>query len=148
MTSKLLIAFGLAALLLTGTGHAAGEDRSGERWVGTWAAAPQSFMPGALETFRNQSVRLIVHTSAGGSKIRVRISNLYGDHSLTLGAAHAARIKSGADIEAATDRALTFGGKASVMIPPGRTATSDAVALDLPSASTLAITLFFPLETA
>jgi lysophospholipase L1-like esterase len=138
---------GLAAALCIGTGRAADEPAS-ERWVGTWAAAPQPFMPGALETFRNQSVRLIVHTSIGGSKIRIRISNRYGDRSLTVGAAHAARIKSGADIDPSSDRALSFGGKPSVMISPGRAVMSDPVTLDVPSAATLAITLFFPLETA
>jgi lysophospholipase L1-like esterase len=147
MNSQMLLALGLATLLFISTGHAA-DDRANERWVGTWAAAPQPFMPGALETFRNQSVRLIVRTSIGGSKIRVRISNLYGDESLMVGAAHAARIKRGADIEPASDRALTFGGKSSVIIAPGRFATSDAVALDVAGASNLAITLFLPNETA
>src|ERR1700692_1943958 len=52
----------------------------GKRWIGTWATAPQPFMPGTLQTFRNQSLRLIVHTSAGGTTVRITISNTFGDH--------------------------------------------------------------------
>jgi len=37
----------------------------GKHWIGTWATAPQPSMPGSLQTFRNQSLRLIVNTSAG-----------------------------------------------------------------------------------
>src|SRR5271167_4887118 len=42
----------------------------GDHWIGTWATAPQPFLPGSLQNFRNQSLRLIVHTSAGGRKVR------------------------------------------------------------------------------
>ncbi|HJT18022.1 MAG TPA: SGNH/GDSL hydrolase family protein, partial [Thermoanaerobaculia bacterium] len=76
-------------------------------WIGTWAASPQPHIPAALKTFNNQTIRLIVHTSAGGSKARVRISNLYGDQPLVIGAAHIARRANGADIDASSDRALT-----------------------------------------
>jgi len=63
----------------------------GKRWIGTWATAPQPFMPGSLQSFRNQSLRLIVHTSAGGTKVRIKISNTFGDHPLLIGGAHIAR---------------------------------------------------------
>ena len=60
----------------------------GKPWIGTWATAPQPFMPGGLQTFRNQSLRLIVHTSAGGRKVRIHISNTFGNRSLLIGGAH------------------------------------------------------------
>ena len=46
-------------------------------WVGTWATAPQPFMPGCLETYRNETLLLIVHISEGGPKVRIRMSNVY-----------------------------------------------------------------------
>ena len=68
-------------------------------WIGTWGAAPQQPIPGTLRTFRNQTVRLIVHTSAGGARVRIRISNIFGDHPLVIGAAHIARSTTAADID-------------------------------------------------
>jgi hypothetical protein len=63
----------------------------GARWIGTWATSAQPFLPGALETYQNQSLRLIVHTSAGGARVRIRISNTYGDEPLFIGGAHIGR---------------------------------------------------------
>ena len=59
--------------------------RGGQQWIGTWATAPQPSIPGGVQSFRNQTLRLIVHTSAGGAKVRIRISNTFGDQ---IGRAH------------------------------------------------------------
>src|SRR6266702_8679734 len=55
-------------------------DRQGP-WVGSWAASQQIPEPTnavPLESFRNATLRQIVHLSAGGPAIRVRISNAFG----------------------------------------------------------------------
>ena len=116
-------------------------------WIGTWATAAQPFVPNALQTYHNQTLRLIVHTSAGGHRVRIRISNTYGDQPLVIGAAHIARRASGADVEAASDRSLQFRGRASVTIPAGAIASSDPLELDFPPFSDLAISLFLPQTT-
>ena len=116
-------------------------------WIGTWGASPQPPIPGTIKTFNNQTIRLIVHTSAGGSNARIRISNLYGDRPLVIGAAHIARRTTAADVDPATDRALTFRGNLSVTVAPGATAVSDAVAFEVPPLSDMAISLFFPQGT-
>ena len=113
-------------------------------WIGTWATAPQHWSPGRLQTFSNQSVRLIVHTSAGGGKARVRISNLYGDRPLHIGSARLARRTKDADIDPASDRRLTFAGNASVTIAPHSAASSDPVDFDVPPISDVAVSFFFP----
>ena len=102
---------------------------SAQHWIGTWATAPQPFMPAALQTFRNQTLRLIVHTSAGGKRVRIRISNTYGDHPLVIGSAHIARRADAANIDPASDRAITFGGHASASLPdPTEAKTSHLLA--------------------
>ena len=118
-----------------------------QRWIGTWATAAQPFLPGKLQTYRNQTLRLIVHISAGGSKVRIKISNTYGDQPIQVGAAHIARRTAGADIDAASDRALLFQGHPSATIPAGSMVTSDPVALDVPALSDLAISIFLPQST-
>jgi lysophospholipase L1-like esterase len=123
---------------------AAQKQDQGKVWIGTWATAAQPFLPGALLTYRNQTLRLIVHTSAGGKKVRIKISNTYGDQPLLIGAAHIARRTSAAEIDPASDRALTFQQQSSATIPAGQIVVSDPVELDVPPLSDLAISLFLP----
>jgi lysophospholipase L1-like esterase len=133
--------------LNTAVGGSTEAKQHGETWIGTWATAPQPFMPGALQNFRNQTLRLIVHASAGGAKSRIKISNTYGDQALLIGAAHIARSTTGADIDPSSDRTLKFKGRTSTTIPAHSTVQSDAVDLEVPGLSDLAISLFLPNAT-
>lgn len=118
------------------------------RWIGTWSTAPQPHLPAALRTLHNQTLRLIVHTSAGGSKVRIRISNTYGDRPLLIGAAHIARRTTAADIDSTLGRALKFRGRTSATIPARFMIVSDPVELNIPALSDLAISIFLPESTA
>ncbi|HEV2194352.1 MAG TPA: SGNH/GDSL hydrolase family protein [Candidatus Acidoferrum sp.] len=113
------------------------------KWVGTWATAPQAAPKGPAQTLHNQTLRLIVHTSVGGKKVRIKISNTFGDQPLLIGAARIARRASEANIDPATDRVLKFHGNASTTIPPRSMVVSDPADLDVPALSDLAISLFF-----
>jgi lysophospholipase L1-like esterase len=117
------------------------------KWIGTWVTAPQASIPGNVPAFRNQTLRLIVHTSAGGTKARIRISNTFGEQPLRVGDARIARRAGGADIEAGSDRQLTFRGQTFISIPAHSLAISDAVDLDVTPLSDLAISLFLPEST-
>jgi len=122
-------------------------DRDTKQWIGTWATAAQPFVPKSLQTYRNQSLRLVVHTSAGGSKVRIKISNTYGDAPLLIGGAHIARRTAAAEIDPRSDRILKFHGEASTTVLPRSMVVSDPVALDFPPLSDLAISLFLPQPT-
>ena len=118
---------------------------STENWTGTWGSAPSGPPPEAsLQTFTDQTVRLIVHTSIGGNRVRIRVSNELGTSPLTIGAARIGLRAAGSDVAAGTDRALTFGGRGFVTIPPGAPAVSDPVELNVPPLSDLAVSLFLP----
>src|SRR6266566_7933720 len=119
----------------------------GKRWIGTWATAPQPFMPGSLQRFRIQSLRLIVHTSAGGTKVRIKISNTFGDHPLLIGGAHIVRRTAAAGIDPTSDRTLMFHGRSSTTVPARSMVVSDPAELDVPALSDLAISLFLPKTT-
>ena len=114
------------------------------RWIGTWAAAPQPAPTGKAARYSNETLRLVVHASAAGSRARIRLSNLFGDEPLRIGAAHLARRTAGASIDAASDRALTFGGQGATSVAPGASVLSDPVVLEVPALSDLAISLFLP----
>jgi len=117
-------------------------------WIGTWATAPEASIPGRAETFRNQTLRLIVHTSAGGTTVRINISNTFGEQPLHIGGAQLARRTDGANIDAASDRTLTFRRQPSTIVPAHSLVVSDAVDLDVPAVGDLAISLFLPETTA
>jgi len=98
---------------------------------------------------------MIVHTSVGGSQVRIWLSNRFSNVPLHIGAAHVALSANGnpdlkVDVSAIlthTDQALTFDHMASVTIAPGATIVSDAATFDIPALSNLAITLYFPEST-
>lgn len=118
-------------------------------WVGTWGTAPatqadEAAMRAQKLVFDNQTVRQIVHTSIGGDTARVRLSNAFGAVPVEIGAAHIALRSSGSGINTGTDRALTFGGRPQVKIPPGAVVLSDAVKLAVPELSDVAISLYLP----
>jgi lysophospholipase L1-like esterase len=114
-----------------------------QQWVGTWGTGPAGPPLGSqLQTFNDQTLRLIVHTSIGGSQVRIRISNELGTTPLRIGEAHIALRQSGASIVAGSDRALTFSGNRAITIPPGAPVLSDPVDLDVPALSDLAVSLY------
>src|SRR6185312_11133331 len=89
-----------------------------------------------------------VNLSAGGERVRIRLSNYYGRTPLTVSAARIALGASHADdlsaIEPGSDRPLSFdGGKPSITIAPGREAVSDPVALRVPALADVVVSLYF-----
>jgi len=90
---------------------------------------------------------MIAHTSIGGRRVRIELSNAFGSAPLVIGAAHIAMRDKESTIAPASDHAVLFGGKPSCWIPPGATEISDAVSLDLPPAGDLAVSIYIP-ETA
>ncbi|MGX7828096.1 SGNH/GDSL hydrolase family protein [Actinokineospora sp. 24-640] len=142
----------LAAVLLLLTGWtAAGAAPSGPpaSWVGTWASVPTSTPATGTRELRDQTIRQVVHTSIAGDRLRLRLTNEFGDRPLRIGEVRVARRAgpTGTDIDPATDRAVTFGGQASVAIPAGAPAVSDPVALALPARADLVVSVHLPLAT-
>ncbi|HEV3139997.1 MAG TPA: GDSL-type esterase/lipase family protein, partial [Vicinamibacterales bacterium] len=134
---------------------------STSHWVGTWKtaligrppypppdpAAPPPAAQARVPFPKNQTLRQIVHTTVGGDRVRVVVSNVFGTAPLVIGAAHVARRDHDAAIVAGSGRALTFGGRASATIPAGATLLSDAAAIAAPAFSDLAIDLFVASDT-
>jgi len=106
--------------------------------------AGQTFAPAPYIQFTNQTLRQIVHTSIGGSKARVVLSNAYGTAPVTIGAAHIALRDKESAIQAASGRPLTFSGRPTITIPANAIAYSDPVALAVPPMADLAIDLYLP----
>ena len=108
------------------------------------AAPGQTFAPPPYIQFTNQTLRQIVHTSIGGSKARVILSNAYGTAPVTIGAAHIALRDKDSAIQAASGRALTFSGHPTMTVPANAVIYSDPVELTVPAMSDVAIDLYLP----
>ena len=135
----------LAAAIALPVQHAGAQPWTTERWTATWGTAPAGPPPdAALQTFTDQTLRLVVHTSIGGNRVRIRLSNEMGSLPLTVGAARIGLRAAGSDVAAGTDRALSFGGRSQVTIPPGAPVLSDPVELNVPPLADLAVSLYLP----
>lgn len=165
---------GLAALGWLVCAHAQSPPRGAgsggspdQHWVATWGTAPAlaveatpawveppprdaaapppaSPIPPYPESLRDATVRMIVRSSLGGSRLRVTLSNALGKSPLRIGAVHVALRGRDSAIVATSDRAVTFGGRASLTVQPGALVVSDAVDLAVPALTELAVSIYVP----
>ena len=118
-------------------------------WVGTWGCGIQKVEPRNLPPppgLAGNTLRQIVHSSIGGTRLRVHFSNVFGTNDVVMNAVHIAlnpSVMTSSAIDPATDKALTFGGEASAVIHPGKDIWSDPVAFELPPLTNLAITIYY-----
>jgi lysophospholipase L1-like esterase len=152
------------AILIALAAYASPAPGAQNRWIPTWAASAQSaviVMPGITNrpaannsgqanrplfppppSFENQTVRMIVRSSIGGSQVRVQLSNAFGPAALHVGAAHIALRDKDSSIVTSSDHALTFSGQPSIVIPAGAEVLSDPVDLRVPPLTYLAISVY------
>ncbi len=140
----LVLASLLAAACLSGCAGAGGVRRF---WTGAWAAAVQRPSVGSrpnwsLRGFADQTVRQVVRITAGGSAVRVRLSDLYGTTPLRIAGATVAVAADGASVRAGSTRQLTFSRARSVVVPAGRETVSDPVPFRVAPLESLTVTLY------
>jgi lysophospholipase L1-like esterase len=121
----------------------AGRASGPSRWVASWGASP---MAGST-SFADQTVRNVIFTSAGGSALRVRVSNTFGSAPLQVGAVSVGVVLDGSQLLPGTSRTVTFGGKTSVTIPAGGEELSDPVSFTVQPLTELAVSVYLPEAT-
>lgn len=156
LSKSLYLSLLLAGLLVAcgGDSHPSSESDSnngtssqpGSEWIGAWGAAPYGPFPlgpltetapldplsvTALSLFQNeqavdQSLRMIVHPTIGGERIRLRLSNLVGDRRVTFTSVQIARRGVGPAILPGTETPLLFDGLTDITAQPGEEVISDA----------------------
>ncbi|MFF9057585.1 SGNH/GDSL hydrolase family protein [Streptomyces sp. NPDC014882] len=117
-----------------------------------WTAPPQlpseGFTPNwSREGFWRQSVRQTVRLTAGGARVRVRLSNAYGTSPVRVAAATVARAAAGAAVEPDSVTRLAFGGAGAAAIPARGDLLSDPAPLAVASGQALTLTLHFDAVT-
>lgn len=114
-------------------------------WVGTWATAELSDSP-ASPNLKNSTFRQVLRISNGGTQLRLKYSNEYGETPLTIKAVHVAKPVATASsvIDMLTDTQVTFnGGEEGITIPAGGTAYSDVVEFKAPDLTRLAVSTYY-----
>ena len=147
------VAASLAASLACTATAASSSVMSSRRpahWSASWSSALQpptsNDIAGpnwSLEGFSNQTIRQSIRLSASGSRVRIRLSDLYGTGPLHVTGATVARSQPGAAPQPGTIHNLTFHGARSVTIPAGQVAASDGTALPVTPLESLTIALYF-----
>jgi hypothetical protein len=128
---------------------------SAREWVTTWSGTARPFVEQGIYgsarprpefrdayehgVLRDQTIRIAVRSTVSGSRSRIFLSNQYGKQPLTIGAARIAKLVSkntdwrdpvfswGYSPVPETEQEILFGGKTSIVIPPGGVVRSDAV---------------------
>lgn len=120
------------------------------RWVASWATAIEPTQGNDLPPVPlvDKTLRQYVRVSIPGNRIRLRLSNAYGDSPVQVRAARIALAPGeesigGGTIDPATSRRLSFRGAPGAVIQPGQDLVSDPLAFDLPATADLAISLHF-----
>jgi lysophospholipase L1-like esterase len=115
------------------------------KWIPTWYASPEP--SGVDARINDKTLRQIVRVSAGGTSVRLRLSNAYGAAPLKLEDIRVAKRVSGSRIDTATDQAVTFNGHNGATIAPGAYVLSDPLPMIVAADSDLAISFYVPGET-
>jgi lysophospholipase L1-like esterase len=142
----------MVAMLATTSPQAAVQP---DAWVGAWGFAATSFIPTKAPTtgvaapadFDNVTVRQIVRIVQPASRVRIRLSNEFGDAPLHIGAAHIALAGDDGSTIPGSDHVLEFLGQPGAWLPAGAPLLSDAVDWKIPRMSRLAISLYLPERT-
>jgi lysophospholipase L1-like esterase len=134
-----------------GTGGSAGSPGTLE-WLPSWATTIQrtetSNKP--MTALGGNTLRQFVWPTVSGSQVRIQLSNERGNGPVDIAKVHIAMAKTSSDpnnsmgaIDAATDKAFTFGGMPNVTIPVGQTVWSDAVDFSLQEIKLTAVSIQF-----
>jgi lysophospholipase L1-like esterase len=155
MRRRSLLSLSGAAVPAALLGPATAASAHSRRWLHTWVAMPQLTEPGNLppapftgasSVLVDTTLRQTVHVTAGGSRLRVRFSNAFGGAALPITQAAVALPAGGkagvSAIVAGTSRPITFGGRASVVVPTGAHVVSDPIDLPVPAGANLTISTY------
>ncbi|MFJ4716613.1 SGNH/GDSL hydrolase family protein [Streptomyces sp. NPDC088785] len=110
-------------------------------WTGTWSASAAGHP--VVGPWLDRTVRLVVHTSAGGPRVRIRLENTFASTPVRIGSASVAVQEAGARARSAPV-ALRFRGADGVRLPAGTQAFSDPVGFDVPPAANLLVSFHLP----
>ncbi|MGW1891420.1 SGNH/GDSL hydrolase family protein [Streptomyces sp. NPDC002004] len=110
-------------------------------WTGSWSASTSGYAP--VGPWSDRTLRLVVHTSAGGSRIRIRLDNTFASGPVRVAGATVAVRQAGAGARG-IPVPLSFRGARGTEIPAGTQAFSDPLRFAVPARTDLLVSLHLP----
>jgi len=151
--SKVLAA---SVLLLGAVAAPADAGRAGPAWTTAWATAPAAAVAGAEQGYAGYTIRNVVHTTTGGTTVRIHLSNRFGTQPVLMGhvtvaiSAHAGGRRDGTidrsdgAARPGSMRDVLFHGRASITVPARAEVISDPVRLRVPADHDLLVSTWTP----
>jgi lysophospholipase L1-like esterase len=137
----------IAAVLASAPASAVTRAPPEAQWVGSWASA--QMLVDAKDAFapeqKDVTLRQLVRTSIGGTRVRIRISNAWGTSPLIISGASIARAAApgSSRIDPSTTHNVTFADAHPVTVPAGAEYVSDPIEMRVPALTTLAVSMHF-----
>lgn len=138
-TVNRLVLLPVLLAILPGAAHA-------ERWVRSWAAAPQEVLPASANSpmpdLKDRTLRQVVRLSTGGDTLRIRLTNELSAEPLKLGRVTIAASEPDGRIVAGSVQVVDFGG--AVAIPGHAPLVSAPIAFKAKPLQRVTISIHLP----
>lgn len=142
----------LRLVLALGVILVAASPVAGRTWQGSWGAPPTAAMGSGLDLppdwmspeLKGQTIVQSLRLSVGGERLRLRLTNEYGDRPLSVGRARVSLLDAAGQPVSGSEREVTFAGGPSATIPPGAPLLSDPIELVAPTLARIQVGLFLP----
>ncbi|MBQ8503843.1 MAG: Ig-like domain-containing protein [Clostridia bacterium] len=131
---KMLTAFAVAmiSMLIAFSFAGSAADENEEKWVCAWGTAPTKI---GVDGYQNiaaymgdVTARVVITPTASGEKLRIKISNKYGDEPLVLTRVTVSKSMGGSKIDTASTKIITFNeGYQGISLAAGEEIYSDPV---------------------
>lgn len=121
-------------------------------WIGTWETSPAGLPTvttiGGTAIPSSKTVKVTVRyrlrIAQGGSQLRLRFSNEYGDTSLVLHAVSVGVAEEGLNAVSHSLKRVAFGGRSGITVPPGAPALRDPVHMRVKALGDLVVSAYAP----
>ena len=98
--------------------------------------------------FNDQTIRMVVHSSIGGTRLRVHLSNLRSTTALTVGAVSIAAQADRATAVAGSQHAVTFSHRKSTTVAAGAELVSDPIPMSVKADQNVLVSIYLPHATS
>lgn len=110
-------------------------------WTGSWSTSTSGYA--SAGPWEDQTLRLVVHTSAGGPRARIRLENTFASSPVRIGHASVA-VRDEAAGTQGQPVPLRFDGREGTVMAAGERAVSDAVGFEVPENADLLVSIHLP----
>jgi len=143
---KLVRALASLAIAIAFAAPATATPAPQTRWVGAWTTGLMTDPKGALPDSDDVTLRQVVRVTAGGPRIRLRLTNAFGTTPLIVDAVKIglAGERASAKVLPGSSKPVTFGGRSQVIVPAGASYLSDPIAMAVKPLTRLAVSFHLP----